>query len=160
MRLIDENGKLTERGSAWRDDAKYAAVCAEIREEIYPQELRDLAPTAPVDAEAVNRWFLGQPRTGAGAAQQSRVVYELLTDTTIPTETPAKKPTSRQRPTSGASRRSGGEAEKAEPSQPVIPNPIQVDPSIHVAIQIYLNADTKPEQIDQIFEHMAKLIGK
>lgn len=49
--LIDEDGKPTDRAVKWRDDAQYTQVCDDIRKEVYPQELLDLASDSSADRE-------------------------------------------------------------------------------------------------------------
>lgn len=54
MKLIDEDGKPTDRANEWRDDANYASVCHEIVNEIYPRELIDLYPGPDFDREKIS----------------------------------------------------------------------------------------------------------
>lgn len=68
--LIDQSGKTTDRAIKWRDDNQYAKVCETIREEIYPQDLLDLAPPNDLDRNVVQTWFANN--TGGGASQAGK----------------------------------------------------------------------------------------
>ncbi|HEX5439834.1 MAG TPA: hypothetical protein VFW76_03045 [Ktedonobacterales bacterium] len=52
-----DDAKLTERAYHWRDDTTYKAVCEEILEDVYPQEIRDLFHNADAPRDEVERWF-------------------------------------------------------------------------------------------------------
>lgn len=64
------------------------------------------------------------------------------------------------------SKDSGREAEQRPPTLPQTPPPLgagggpQFDPNVHIDIQIHVSPDTSTDQIDKIFESMAKHIYK
>jgi hypothetical protein len=160
MGIVDQDGKPTDRAIKWRDDGKYAEVCHEIRNEIYPQELLDAVSTPPVDRQAVQRWFAN--RTGAGEVAVNRfaAVYELLTTTELPKErrTPSrsvasspdkKKPSGRRKP-------SGTVPDQAAAGDKELQVTSGLMPSIHIDIQIHISPEAGPDQIDQIFASMAR----
>jgi len=62
--IIDKDNKSTERAYRWRDNAQYPTVCKEIREEIYPQEILDLAPDSSIGLAAVTQWFANTLQIG------------------------------------------------------------------------------------------------
>jgi hypothetical protein len=67
--LIDQDGKPTERAKMWRDDNQYKTVCDEIRSELYPQELLDLAPPGDFNRNIIKSWFAN---TGSGISQAGK----------------------------------------------------------------------------------------
>ena len=78
--LIEEDGAPTARAAQWRDDESYPDVCRQIREELYPAELRDAVPGPSVDKGAAQRWFMGTTGTGEQAARKMVGLYSVLTD--------------------------------------------------------------------------------
>lgn len=156
MGIIDQDGKPTDRAIRWRDDVEYAEVCREIREEIYPQELLDAAPGPSINRPSVERWFATKTGTGQVATRRFAVVYELLATATLPeketksTSPTRPKPTTKRRPKAAAVEKPP--IQKAE--KPVTFS--DLEPSIHINIQIHISPDAKPSQIDEIFASMAK----
>jgi hypothetical protein len=158
MGIVDQEGKPTERAIRWRDDHNYAEVCREIRDDLYPQELRDAVPGPDVDRPAAERWFAFRTGVGQRAAKRFALVYDLLTTAAIPeTRGARKKPARRKAPTKR-------EAETGVPLESAaagaeVPLSTGMVPSIHINIQIHISPDAKPGQIDQIFASMAKHLG-
>ncbi|NLE46318.1 MAG: DUF5343 domain-containing protein [Chloroflexi bacterium] len=155
MGIIDQEGNPTDRATQWRDDIDYRDVCKDIRNEIYPRELLDAVPGPDIDRSAVERWFASKTGVGQAAANRFAVVYELLTTMAIPQErakpaTPAKPKSS---PKPKPSNTTGVSQPSAERKSAVFQG---VEPAIHINIQIHISPDAKPDQIDQIFESMAK----
>ncbi len=156
MRIIDQEGKPTDRAVRWRDDVEYSEVCREMRNELYPQELLDAMPGPSIDRSAVERWFATKTGVGKTAVKRFAVVYELLATATIPEkrETPPTsvrpKPPTKRRPSKSVPE----EPLAREAEKPVVLS--GVEPSIHIDIQIHISPDANPDQIDQIFASMAK----
>lgn len=161
--LIDKDGKPTERAVKWRDDKQYAHVCKAIMQEVYPQELLDLAPDASTDRSAIQTWFANQTGVGENAASKSAAFYALLleadpskeSEVSSPTPTPRKKTAPAVRPKANSSKETGStDAERQEEAPPEHAKKRQ--PSIHVNIEIHISPQASADQIDQIFSSMAK----
>lgn len=162
FRIVDQDGKPTERANQWRDDEQYPLVCKQIREEIYPQELLDALPPPSPNREAVERWFLNKTGVGKPAAKKMASVYSLLCEAnpvgrqeTVPTTRKAKQPASKAvvdtRP-----KRTGKEIVQPKESEIAVSRRV---PSLHIDIQIHISSDASANQIDQIFASMAKHLG-
>lgn len=171
FKIVDENGKPTDRARQWRDDGQYSVVCQQIREEIYPQELLDAQPPPSPNREVVERWFANKTGVGEVAAKKLAQVYILLCEANPSegqegTATPPGKPTQRRpKPVKSKSEEKAITAATIEPppiSQPQIQAklPSAVVPSLHIDIQIHISPDASPTQIDQIFASMAMHLSK
>ena len=167
--LIDDDGKPTERAVKWRDDAQYPQVCKEIREEVYPQELLDLAPDATSDRATINSWVANHLRVGANAAGKITSFYALLSEAdpskgngssnnsanesrSKPKETPRPKSTTK----AAKSDVTDDVVEQTPPAKDEKQSVPQKQPSVHIDVQIHISPESSPEQIDQIFASMAK----
>lgn len=158
--LIDEEGKIQDLAKAWRDDHQYADVCNTIRDAVYPGDLLAAAPDPSADRGAVGRWFANH--TGAGASAVRRMVqfYAIVleADVTKPRE---KKTNTNTRPTKAKPKPSVQKKPESRmgtqtpPSTPPAPLP-QGMPGVSINLEIHISADASPDQIDKIFESMAK----
>jgi hypothetical protein len=179
--IIDQDLKPTDRAKLWRDDEQYAKVCEQIRKEIYPQDLLDSYPPPNPDRDGVNRWI--KLRTGVGdnaaikytqtylmlCTADPKVGQEVIVDASKPLKRPLKQIVIRSQKKSEPSHpnmvksEETAKAAKADqtyqtpPAKPIIDQPI---PAIHINIQIHITADTSNDQIDKIFESMARNFGK
>jgi hypothetical protein len=168
--LVEADGIPTPRARKWRDNEQYAEVCGEMRA-IYPQELRDLWPGPTIDRDAVVRWFGN--RTGLGKRSQEKMaaVYEMLcgADYTKGQESAGKgvQRDARPKPTLPPSRRakakqalavdgSVGSVVLRETPAVAVPRQAGPAPSLHIDIQIHISPESKEEQIEHIFESMAR----
>ncbi len=179
--LIDDTGKPTDLAYDWRDDSKYAEVCKQILEITYPQELRDLFHDTSASTKDVENWFARNAKVGQSAARAYAATYLMLLEadltkakvqngTKATAASPAGKLTkvSAKRPaavkevkevkegtiapiaeTAGAVSRHAGRGEDGDQRR-------GFTPKLHVDIQIHISPDSSPEQIDKIFESMAK----
>jgi hypothetical protein len=174
--LISDDGKLTDIANDWRSDEHYGDVCRIISERIYPPELREAFPGPDVDRDGVRNWFIRNKKVGSGMAGKLAGFYELLASASLPSATgssskarqasASRSGTSRATPTIGRSRaqRTGQSEEisasvSATPSGMDRPQPSTVtnpSPDLHVNIQIHIAPDATAEQIDHIFESMAR----
>lgn len=171
--LVGDEGKPTELAFDWRDDEKYPMVCKTIFGSVYPQELRDLFhdPTN-IEVGKIESWFARQTKSGEAAAKKSAATYVMLLEADLSKAKAAKE--------SKASKQNGGtdrktmkpQAQKAAASHvtkkrehsetPLAHEKSDVEgksafsPNLHVDIQIHISPDSSPEQIDKIFESMAK----
>ena len=163
--LIDDDGALTERGGKWRTDAGYGDACDEILADVYPEALSQLtgdngAPNPP----AVRTWF-DQQGFGASNAKQMARTYLMIASKEIPAQPtpsgdgPKKSPANKAAATKAPDKRtetgSGVAAGKGTSSQATTAeSPPQ--PSLHLDIQIHIPPDASAEQLDKIFESMAR----
>jgi hypothetical protein len=179
--ILDGKGNTTERAMEWRSDETYPAVCRTIISEIYPQELRDLYGSLQQLDSGLEDWFARY--TGAGQSRVNRFAafYRLLL-AADPTQrasdkTPvgnSKRPSSSKVITSRTSRNGKvaptapakkssldgsikGEDDNDE-SDDIRHKAIRVasEPQVHVNIQVHLSPEMTAEQIDTIFESMAR----
>jgi len=163
-KIIDKDGKPTDRAVKWRDDAQYSKVCEEIRQELYPNDLLDLAPDATADRDQVETWFANH--TGAGTSMVSKMAsfYLMLCQA---------DPTKEAEPASAAAgaKAAAPRRERAAPAARVPrPAPVAVAPAapagsgggkgfapaLNINVEIHISADASADQIDQIFASMAK----
>ena len=170
--IIDENGVPQERARRWRDDEEYPKVCAEIRKEVYPQELLDAIPGPTVDRAAVERWFANKTGVGMRAARKMAVIYELLCEAD-PSKAPDISPKLTKEATKSRSSSKTSKAKVVETQTPATTinhapiasqssavTPVNLQPSLHIDIQIHISPEASPDQIDQIFASMAKHLYK
>ncbi len=162
--LIDEEGRTQELAKVWRDDHEYSDVCMEILESIYPEELRSAISAPNEEREAVERWFANQTGTGVSAVRRMAAFYIVLSEGDV-SKKPEKKepkipkkkeagPGTQDRPTSTV-----GTETKTEPSKQQILAPPWA-PGVNINLEIHISSDATPDQIDKIFESMAKHIYK
>lgn len=162
--LIDEDGGLTPRGNKWRVDASYGEACDEILTEVYPEDLAALRNgSGEPDLQAVKRWFDHQG-FGDSNAKQMAATYALIASKQIP-EPPAEQNGNATR--KSPARKQSAATPKARDSEPKPKEKVEVEapprervrsgaPNVHLDIQIHIPADASVEQIDQIFESMAR----
>lgn len=165
--LVDEDGKLTERGKKWRVDATYGEACQEILDEIYPTDLTSLTDgDGKPEKSQVNSWFQYHGFGDANATKMA-ATYNLIAEKQLPESNIAepKKKTIKPAPKT-----------KAQKPEPALAPPVSADesraeaiastqssdrsiksgPNIHLDIQIHIPADASLEQIEQIFASMGK----
>ncbi len=165
--IVDDDGKTLDRARQWRDDAQYAEVCKQMREEVYPQELLDAVPNPSMDRDAACRWFANSTGKGQVAVNKMVTVYSLLVaaDPTKETAFRTREAGSRESGTSAAKTEKvsqpkalgdgeGGENDQSDKHS----NCIASGPGIHINIQVHVSSDATPDQIDQIFASMARHI--
>lgn len=169
--LIDKEGRPTDFGKDWREDSHYSDVCKQIRQNVYPQDLIDLAPGPSINRDDVERWFRMNAEVGDSAAGKMASVYELLS------EADPSKGQETSKVTTKAQTKKSTVKSKVEEAKPLttsdggnhnaviepISNQTQtvsevgkLEPSIHIDIQIHISSDASAEQIDQVFASMAK----
>jgi len=168
--LIDEAGRPSELAYDWRDDGKYPKVCRSILESTYPQEVRDLFHDAGVPFKEISSWFARAARVGESAARGYAATYLMLLEADL---TKAKEAASKTVSTSKATATKVTKTAASVPRQTAAatsvpkhsgnpPAPLNdsrlgaFSPKVHIDIQIHISPDSSPEQIDKIFESMAK----
>lgn len=172
--IIDESLKPTELAFEWRDDDKYPAVCQKILEAQYPEEIRDLFHTPDADPAKITSWFMNKARCGESTAKQYTRLYLLLIkadpsgpSTPVPkketktapqgTKKPAKKTTAQTVETPAYDVQLKQEPAHSH-TQPAAPHarPLNKSPELHINIQLHISPESSADQIDKIFESMAK----
>jgi hypothetical protein len=172
--IIDEDGKPTDLAYDWRDDHKYAEVCSALLEKCYPQEIKDLFHSPDVDLQKLTNWFMSHARCGEAAAKHFARFYLLLLKADLSeadaaaakTDAKTKKPkTEPKKKTAKAEAKSNASAQ-AQPAEPSVaapvtpPQPVQTilsnSPELHINIQLHISPESSADQIDKIFESMAK----
>lgn len=169
--LIGEDNKPTDLAYDWRDDNKYAGVCEEIFGKVYPQELRDVFHDPQnIDSKAVENWFARDAKVGQSAARAYSATFIMLLEADLAKAKEQKN--SKPKIASGKSNPAKLSPAK-QVTQPTKPNdahqrPAPVNnlhdtnakstfsPKLHIDIQIHISPDSSAEQIDKIFESMAK----
>jgi hypothetical protein len=180
--FVDEKGRLTNRGKAWREDSDYAEVCSELIAEVYPQGLLDVSPPDSFDEAAAKAWF--SKVTGAGEVAVRKYVsfYRLVCQkdpnggaaspvrqgtSDASNKAQARKSTAAKRPTESRIRPNPtteihSSSDKARESSTNAVGSTFTDetfnprPTIHIDIQIHISPESSAEQIDAIFAGMAK----
>ena len=160
--LVGDDGRPTDRAKLWRDDTRYPEVCHEIREELYPAELRDALPGPEIDQEVAIRWFMSDTGRGQQAAAKMARMYSLLT-AADPSGGDEVKPSKPRR------RRRAGSKKQPQPAPPPDdpskagnqskPQNLVTNlgmPEMRLNVEIRIDASVTPEQIEMIFASMAK----
>nr|WP_312392277.1 DUF5343 domain-containing protein [Stenotrophomonas geniculata] len=174
--LVGDDNRPTDLAFEWRHDDTYAEACHRMLDATYPQELRDLFTDPSTSTlQAVSTWFSRHTRSGEGASKMNAAMYLLLLEADL-----SKQDATRARG-AGEPRESGRKvvkssspkrekvvhkhaviipaAEPAHVEQNSVPLPQErrgFSPKLHVDIQIHISPDSSAEQIDKIFESMAK----
>jgi len=172
--LIDGEDRPTEAAQAWRSNEEYAVVCRQMLENIYPSQLRDALPPPAPNKDAVERWFMRNTGVGQGAARKMGTFYRLLAEAdpaaqdrvSAPEDRPqrsapraAAEPPGRTAPRAS---RAGAVARAQAQPQGASRDLGQAEgagggrPSLHIDVQVHIPTDASAEQIDRIFESMAR----
>lgn len=171
--LIDKDNKPTQLAYRWRDDEQYPEVCEEIRQAVYPEELKAIAPDTHTPQDRVEKWLANKLQVGESSAKKLASFYMLLVDAD-----PTKETEVAGRPVGGRRTRiksivpqtapQNTEVSQTELEKPAIAVSSPIDenviaptmrkhhPSLHIDIQIHISPEASADQIDQIFESMAK----
>lgn len=165
MGLIDDEFRPTELANDWRFDDKYPETCKIIISKIYDQELLDAFPTGTEDRRPIERWFAAKTQSGKVAARRMATLYKLLTKAD-PSEgvIPAQKKLTTTKPKATSKEPAILLEPKKQREQQAEGHPIptyqasanQPFPSLHIDVQIHLSPQAPPEQIDKVFESLAK----
>jgi hypothetical protein len=163
MGLLDNEGKTQELAKAWRDDEQYPEICQEIRKKIYPEELVSAVPNPSLDRSATERWFANHTGAGSAAVKRMAAIYTVISEGDV-----SKKPEKETQKEGAPTRKKGmvkDEKKKsalpsAPPAIPQVPLPggTLALPGVNINLQIHISSDATPDQIDRIFESMAKHI--
>lgn len=167
--FINKDGELTPLAKKeWTSNESYSAVCKKILESVYPTEIKEVFKSPdPKSVNTIAKQFLDSDSTRNRGIAQSMARFYLLLLKADPSDQD-KASTKSLKVLEKVGKKEKRESEKAKPgrekkavektNQEYQPQPTQ--PSLHVDIQIHIDKDAKPEQIDKIFESMAKHIYK
>jgi len=167
--IIEEDGKPTDLAYDWRDDNKYPDVCKTLLSNLYPQEVRDLFHSSDVDFQQLTNWFMNSARCGEPAAKMYARFYVLLlkadpkggvtlngnTKNTKSSEKITPKQIFKQKRNTSTvpTQTLPVEAPLSPPTNPIVLNNA---PELHINIQLHISPESSADQIDKIFESMAK----
>jgi hypothetical protein len=171
--IIDDQRKPTDLASQWRHDDEYPAVCKIIRERIYPQDLLDTYPGGDAaEKPGIARWFMKSAGVGDAAARMFADTYSILAqgDLARLEEKVASTSSGGKRNNTTQAARKAAPAKASEPiaqleesaplpEKPAHSKPLGRFPAVHIDVQVHISPDTSAEQIDRIFESMAKHLG-
>lgn len=164
--IIGEDSKPTDLAYDWRDDSKYPEVCEKIIESVYPQELRDLFHGPDVQLSEVTSWFMRNAKVGEPAAKMFAATYIMLlqknpenSKDVARSKTPKPKPSTPKK--SVESKKKSVESKNntvyTSDANPADEGRIGgFSPRLHIDVQVHISPESSPEQIDKIFESMAK----
>lgn len=167
--IIDNDGKPTDLAYDWRDDHKYADVCKTLIEKYYPEEIRDLFHSPDVELQKLSNWFMNKAKCGMPAANMYARFYLLLLKADL---NEAEAANIKKEPKIKASKKESRTNSKTtkknqplqEPNQSVVTPPITPPPTtvlrnapeLHINLQLHISPESSADQIDKIFESMAK----
>lgn len=160
--ILDEEFKPTSRANSWRQDGRNATLIQEILDDVYPEDLRHLAPIDDLDRDKIVRWFMNDG-LGEGSAKNKAATYLMLAegvdeDATVPSKSGSAGSKTKDEPKLKV---------KKSAASPPAATQKEVDagngsftPELAVNVQIHISADATGEQIDAIFNSMKKYFGK
>lgn len=158
--LVDGEGKTQELAKAWRDDQQYADVCKQIRDAIYPQELLSSVADPSADRAAAEKWFAYKTGAGKSAVKRMTKFYTIVVDADV-TDREKKEPKTTRKKNTTTQKKAEAKPAVQRKRLPRIGTPAPLPepmPGISINLQIHISADASPDQIDKIFESMAKHI--
>ncbi len=170
--LLDKENKPTDLAVRWRDDSQYPIVCQTIFENIYPQELKDLAPDITIDRMTVQKWFANHLKVGEVAARKLTSFYFLLLEANPVKENETSSTAAKTKPRMPRSQRNETNDRDPEPKVEIAPatrlipdrlieNIDRITPQIHFNIQVVLPENALSETYDAIFRSIAThLLGR
>jgi hypothetical protein len=162
--FIDENSKPTELARRWRNDDEYPAVCAELIEKFYSSELPESIINPWENKDRVITYFKNKTGLGESAARSMALFYIALSQADVSAQA---EDTTTKNPTKTTSKPEKVKLTTRVASSEKINSPIEelvkethtsssFKPSVHIDVQIHISPESSPEQIDKIFESMAK----
>jgi len=155
--LIDEEGKTQELAKAWRDDGQYAEVCQKMRKEIAA------VPNPSIDRSATERWFANHTGAGSAAVRRMVAIYTVISEGDV-SKKPQKAGQREAPPTGKKGVARAGKKKSPLPGTPQVNTQVPpiggtpAAPGVSINLQIHISSDATPDQIDKIFESIAKHI--
>jgi hypothetical protein len=164
LEIIDDTGKPTNLAYDWRDDNKYGEVCDKLRKQFYPTELCELFnDIESAEVDKIVAWFMNPARCGQANAKAYANFYLLLLKANPSDSLEQEKPSKTKNPTEKSSPRlnkpkesTAIKKEKAVSHVPATEKKFSRIPELHINIQLHISPESTAEQIDKIFESMAK----
>lgn len=164
LQLLDDDSKCTDKANRWRMDDTYSAVCKEIMETVYPNDLLDIGSDSSVDRIAVYNWFMTKTGAGTSFANKLTGMYMLLAKADVTEQQSKNNGTTEKMTKSTLQKSKKNNVEKpvanvtAPATEPQIAtsSPAFSLPAINMNLQVHISSDATVEQIDQIFASMAK----
>jgi hypothetical protein len=157
--LIDGGGKPTKLAYDWRDDKKYPDVCKKIYEQIYPKELRELVNSQNFENATLLSWIMNHCQCGKNAATKCAQLYTILLNADLlkRNKMSGRKGDATKKPTDKTKNTTVKEENKKVKTNKILSNEDSIHiPTIHINLQIHIAPESPAEQIDKIFESMAK----
>lgn len=161
--IINQDGTTGDRATAWRDDEQYPQVCEAIVKELYPDELLDAFPEpSEDDRHSIEQWFARKARVGEQAAKRMAKFFLMLSEADATRAIEEKKVAPKRE--KARVKREPRVTPTAEPKPETneitrpkseITGELGV-PSVNINIQVHISSDSSANQIDQIFESMAR----
>ena len=162
--FIDADNKPTDLLYDWRLDDKYKEVCDKVLINVYPEELLTLYPDENVDKSKVTNYFMSKNKAGQGQASKLAAFFALLKSGQInsgnlqPKKSEKNKPKSQTKPSNNAAFKKDNDVKATDIQN--FTNKQSKNIAIHVDLQIHISPEADAEQIDHIFESMAKYLYK
>lgn len=173
--LIDENDNTNqEAAKRFRDDNQYKDYCLEVLERVYPQGIRDAFPDSDSNKEGIKTWFMNHSGVGQSAAGRITAFYMALLEADPNAEIKSTK--SSDASTKKVKSQRTGKVAKVQITTPPVEkeateaiqektsphhqNSNRDLPGLNINIQIHISSDATPDQIEKIFESMAKHLYK
>ena len=170
MGILNDDGKLTERGQKWRLIDDYKIICTQIIKEIYPEDLYEAFEGKNENRDKINTWFQRETGGGNNVSIQMAATYLLLSKAD-PMEPSDNETTKRQIKTKNKSiqkidnqliksqvknQRDSKLPDIPEKSSGKMQSESNFLSKLHIDIQIHISPDASGDQIDKIVESMAK----
>jgi hypothetical protein len=164
--LIDSEGKTQDLAKEWRDDKLYPDVCKKMLNKVYPEELLTAVADPVENRQAAERWFATSTGMGRSAVTRMTQFYIILAEADA-----SKRPEIRtQKPKTNKKDATAKRTTLKKPSATETPSQVAPPqtgvraplgpPGVSINLEIHISADSTPDQIDKIFESMAKHIYK
>lgn len=161
--MIDENNKPTQIVYDWRDDFHYPQVCRALLEKIYPADLYEAIDQENPDRSVILSWFKRTLGVGDKHAAKLTQVFLLLLegDPSKQSDTSKKPLTNNNAPTKKLIKKTTEVPKQLPQINPTTFQPTpNFSPAIHIDLQIHIAPETSAEQINKIFESIAKHLFK
>lgn len=163
--LIDNEGITGDLARKWRDDKQYSSVCESMLKKIYSAELISAVSKPSEDRSAVERWFANHTGSGTAAVGRMAAIYIVISEADLSKspKTKVKKDVSRQEtkttPKTRKQKRDSVSPSMVHPEERPFQQPA-IAPGVNINLEIHISSDASPDQIDKIFESMARHLYK
>lgn len=152
--LLDSSGVPTEAWQSYRDRDKARQVLANSIRNGYSDLFNHFPDVEARNPENLANYIAAQTRLGEQATKQAVKTFQALCSLADFSAAPDN----------GEATVDNGKSVSANDHAPLVTPPQNIEsptPTLHIDFQVHIAADAPPEQIDKIFESMAKhLYGK